>query len=75
MRPAGRAETDREGVDMAKSELTPRETEALIREAEDAFPDSDFVASVDEWFSEKGFITENQEAALNKIAEGPDWDR
>jgi len=53
-----------------KSELTEDETEALLQEADDQYPDSDFVASVQDWFMDKGFITEAQEAALNKIAEG-----
>lgn len=53
-----------------KSELTPEETLSLITDAEDEFPDSDFVASVKEWFDDKGFITEAQEEALNKIANG-----
>ncbi len=52
-----------------KSELTENETEDLIRRAEDAYPESDFVASVEEWFLEHGFITEAQEEALNKIAD------
>jgi len=59
---------------MAKSELTQKETLELLQEAEDAFPDSDFVASVREWFEENGFITEGQEASLSNIAENPrDW--
>ena len=52
-----------------KSELTADEVEDLLTDAEDAFPDSDFVASVREWFADKGFITDGQESALNKIAE------
>ena len=50
-----------------RSELTSGQTESLISEAEDAFPDSDFVSSVSEWFEEHGFITDNQEAALNNV--------
>ena len=53
-----------------KSELTKQETEALLDEAEDAFPDSDFVQSVRDWFDEHGFITDNQESALNNVIEG-----
>jgi hypothetical protein len=53
-----------------KSELTEDEVEALLQEAEDEYPDSDFVASVKDWFIENGFITEAQEEALHKIAEG-----
>ena len=52
-----------------KSELEQHEIEALLDEAEDAWPDSDFVASVRDWFEEHEFITENQESALNNIAE------
>ena len=52
-----------------KAELTDDEIENLLAEADDAFPDSDFVASVQEWFEEHGFITERQEDALNKIIE------
>ena len=52
-----------------KSELTPNEVRELLENAEDAFPDSDFVASVSEWFDEHGFITDGQEVALNKIAD------
>ena len=52
-----------------KSELTDQEVRDLLQNAEDAFPDSDFVASVSEWFDEHGFITDGQEAALNKIAD------
>jgi hypothetical protein len=56
------------GVDM-KSELTDVETKNLLADAEDAFPDSDFVSSVNEWFDEHGFITESQEEALNRIVD------
>ena len=52
-----------------KSELTDQEVRDLLQNAEDAFPDSDFVASVSEWFDEHGFITDGQEVALNNIAE------
>jgi len=52
-----------------KSELTKQETEALLDEAEDACPDSDFVQSVREWFDEHGFITDGQESALNNTIE------
>ena len=50
-----------------KSELTKDEIENLLAEADDAFPESDFVPSVQEWYEEHGFITENQESALNNI--------
>lgn len=53
-----------------KSELTNAEVEALLTDAEDEFPDSDFVASVRDFFEDRGFITEAQEEALNKIANG-----
>jgi hypothetical protein len=52
-----------------KSSLTPDEIESLLNEAEDAFPDSDFVSSVREWFEDHDFITDNQETALNNIIE------
>lgn len=52
-----------------KAELTKDEVESLLSEAEDSFPTSDFVASVREWFEDKGFITEAQEATLQKIAD------
>ena len=52
-----------------KSELTKQETEALLDEAEDAYPDSDFVQSVRDWFDEHGFITDGQESALNNTIE------
>lgn len=52
-----------------KSELTDNEIESMIDEAEDAWPDSDFVASVREWYEEHGFITEAQEGALDRIIE------
>lgn len=52
-----------------KSELTAKETKSLLQSAEDAFPDSDFVFSVWEWFEDHGFITEAQEEALNNIVE------
>jgi len=54
---------------MARSELTESQTADLLDRAEDAFPDSDFVASVREWFEERGFITEGQEESLAKIAD------
>ncbi len=50
-----------------KSSLTPDEIDSLINEAEDLFPDSDFVASVREWFENHDFITDKQEDALNNI--------
>ncbi len=53
-----------------KSELTHDEIETLLDEAADEFPDSDFVASVRDFFEERDFITEAQEEALNKIANG-----
>jgi hypothetical protein len=52
-----------------KSELTSDEIEDLLQRAEEAFPDSDFVASVEDWFLEHDFITERQEEALNKIVD------
>ena len=52
---------------MPKSELTDRETDSLLAEADEAYPDSDFVSSVQEWYEEHGFITEAQEDALNNI--------
>jgi len=52
-----------------KSELTCDQIENLLAEAESAFPESDFVASVTDWFAEHGFITEKQEEALRKIAD------
>jgi hypothetical protein len=59
-----------------KSELTDKETRDLLQRAEDEYPDSDFVFSVNEWFLEHGFITDAQEDALNKIADGEKpWER
>jgi hypothetical protein len=59
-----------------KSELTPAQIEDLLQRAEDEYPDSDFVASVTEWFEEHGFITEAQEEALENIADGvKPWER
>ncbi len=55
-----------------KSELTDKEVRSLLDEARAVFPSSDFVASVEDWFTEHGFITEAQEEELNKIAE-LDW--
>ena len=52
------------------SALTKDEIDDLLSDAEDNFPDSDFVASVKEWFLEHGFITEAQEEALNAHADG-----
>ena len=54
---------------MGKSLLTPDETEALLDEAQDVLPDSDFIASVRDWFEQHGFITDAQESALNNIVE------
>lgn len=59
----------REGKKTDANEMTEAQTEALLDRAEEAFPDSDYVASVREWFNEKGFITEAQEEALAKIAD------
>ena len=60
---------------MARSELTARETEELLDDAESAFPDSDFVSSVRGWFDDHGWITDAQEAALNKVVDSrPPWD-
>lgn len=50
-------------------EMTTTIIDKALRRAEEAFPDSDYVASVREWFNEKGFITEAQEEALAKIAD------
>jgi len=50
-----------------KSTLTPDQTARLLDEAAEAYPESEFVPSVEEWYEEHGFITENQEAALNSI--------
>ena len=59
-----------------KSELTAEETKDLLHRAEDEYPESDFVFSVADWFAENGFITEAQEAALEKIADGEKpWER
>lgn len=52
-----------------KSSLTPDQIDDLLNEAEDAFPNSDFVSSVRDWFEEHGFITDRQEDALNNIIE------
>ena len=52
-----------------KSELSEAEIEELLREAQEAWPDSEFVASVKEWYEDKGFISDRQEEALNNIAE------
>ncbi len=52
-----------------KTELSDDEIISLLAEASDAFPDSDFVESVGEWYEEHGFITEAQEDALNNIVE------
>jgi hypothetical protein len=50
-----------------RSDLTTEETDQLLDDADEAWPDSDFVASVREWFEDKGFITDGQETALNNI--------
>ena len=50
-----------------KSELTNDEIGALLDDAESAFPDSEFVTSVRDWFDDKGFITDKQEAALENV--------
>lgn len=48
------------------------DAEQLLADAEEAFPDSDFVASVRGWYAEHGFLTEKQEEVLNDIIErGP----
>lgn len=61
---------------MARSELTPKEIGELLDDAESAYPESDFVSSVRDWFDEHGWITEAQEAALNKVAEStPPWEQ
>lgn len=52
-----------------KAELSETEIEKLLDEADEAWPDSDFVASVRDWYEDKGFITDRQEEALNNIAE------
>lgn len=62
-------EKKQEEIPMARSELTLVETENLLSEAEDAWPDGDFVSSVREWFEEHDFITDNQEDALRNIVE------
>lgn len=49
--------------------LTESETEALLSEAEDAFPESDYAASVQEWYLEHQYLTEAQKDALNNIIE------
>jgi hypothetical protein len=54
---------------MPRSELTTEQTEALIDEAREAFPDSDFVDSVADWYGDNGFITEAQEQGLNNTIE------
>jgi hypothetical protein len=54
---------------MAKLPSLKDETQELLDAAEDAWPDSDFVASVQEWYDKRGFITEAQEAALENIIE------
>ena len=50
-----------------KSELTNDEIGALLDDAESAFPDSEFVTSVRDWFDDKGFITDKQESALENV--------
>lgn len=55
---------------MPKAELTEDEVADLLEDAEAAFPDSDFVASVREWYEEKGFITLAQADALERISNG-----
>ena len=52
-----------------KCDLTGDEIETLLDEAENAFPESDFVASVRSFYEERDFITERQEEALRNIAE------
>jgi ribosomal protein S25 len=44
--------------------------EDLLERAEEAYPESDFVPSVREWYEEKGFITQAQQEALERIANG-----
>ena len=53
-----------------KSMLTDAQVEALLDDAEAEFPTSTFVESVREWFEEHGFITDAQEQAIQKIANG-----
>lgn len=54
---------------MPRSDLNEDETQTLIDEATQSYPDSDFIPSVEEWFHDMGFITEAQEEALSKIIE------
>ena len=56
MKPASNAVTDQDEIG------------ELLDEAEDAYPSSDFVGSVREWFEEKGWITQRQWDALERIA-------
>ena len=49
--------------------LDTEQTAQLLDDADEAWPDSEFVASVREWFEDKGFITDGQENALNNIVE------
>jgi hypothetical protein len=62
-----------------RSALAPDQTARLLDEAEDAFPGADFTASAEEWYQDKGFITEDQEDALRSIIrkseERPGWMR
>jgi hypothetical protein len=46
------------------------EAETLLQEAEEAFPSSEFVASLWDWFDEKGFLTEAQAEGLRGIIDG-----
>jgi len=55
-----------------KSVLTTREIDELLGEAEESFPDSNFVPSVSDWFDKHGFITDKQESALERIIERGD---
>ena len=55
-----------------KSSLTKERTDDLLGEAEESFPDSDFVSSVSDWFDKHGFITDKQESALERIIERGD---
>ena len=52
-----------------KSELTKEQTKDMLGEAEEAYPGSDFVSSVSEWFDKNSYITDKQEDALARIIE------
>jgi len=52
-----------------EADLTSEAIVQILDEARDAFPGSDFVDSVSDWFDAHGFITRQQADALRSIAD------